>query len=73
MMNNAIKKFIKSNNMGVVEFAKRAGVHKSVISTLINDKRNFGRMTVENACKISKAMNCSVDSIYDDEVRDSEI
>lgn len=72
-MNRAIKKFISSNNIGIVEFAKKAGVHKSVISTLINDKRHFGKMTVENAYKISKAMNCSINSIYDEEVKNDDI
>lgn len=67
-MNDAIKKFISSNRVGVVDFANKAGVSKSVISTLINEKRDFRKMTVENAYKISKVMNCSINEIYEKEV-----
>lgn len=72
-MNTAIKRFINSKNIGIVAFAKKAGVHKSVISTLMNDKRDFKKMTVENAYKISKAMNCSINSIYENEVKKDDI
>ena len=72
-MNKAIKRFVNSKNIGVVDFAKKAGVHKSVISTLINDKRDFKKMTVENAYKISKVMNCSINSIYEEEGKQGDI
>ena len=72
-MNKAIKQFITSSNLGVVDFAKKAGVHKSVISTLINDKRDFKKMTVENAYKISKAMDCSINKIYEEEGKENDI
>lgn len=64
-MNSTIKQFANSEKIGVVDFARKAGVHKSVISTLLNDKRDFKKMTVENAYRISKVMECSINSIYE--------
>ncbi|MCR6515335.1 helix-turn-helix transcriptional regulator [Clostridium sp. LY3-2] len=66
-MNKPIKKYIAENKIGIVGFAKKADICKSAISDLVNDKRDFRKMTVENAYKISKAMNSSINNIYEEE------
>ena len=60
MSNTKLKCALLYAEKTVAELAKETGIHEQTVRRAVNDKN----VTVNNALKIAKALNCSVEDIF---------
>ncbi len=60
MSNTKLKCAIVYAEKSVAELAKETGIHEQTVRRAINNKN----VTVSNAIKIAKALNCKVEDIF---------
>jgi transcriptional regulator with XRE-family HTH domain len=53
-----LKELRKQADLTQVELAKRTGIARTIISSYDTGRRDVRNMTLENALKISSALNC---------------
>ncbi len=61
----SFKELMKEKNTGVTNLAKVSGVPRTTISGIANEATPFERVTVSNALAISKAMDMTIEEVYD--------
>ena len=61
MSNTKLKCAIVYAEISVADLAKKTGIHEQTVRRAINNKN----VTVNNAIKIAKALNCKVEDIFE--------
>lgn len=63
-MRELLEKYLKSRGISVVEFAQEAEVSKTTIYDLLKGEKDATKIYANQAIKIAKAMNISVEELY---------
>ena len=63
-MRELLEKYLKARGISVVEFAQEAEVSKTTIYDLLKGEKDATKIYANQAIKIAKAMNISVEELY---------
>lgn len=60
-----LKQLRKAAGLTQVQLAKRTGIARTIISSYETGRRDVNNMTLENALRISRALNCHPSDLTD--------
>lgn len=64
-LKGGLKVVLKEKGISVAELTRKIGTSRSMISDIVNGKNQFRNASVENCIKMAKALDMTVEELYD--------
>ena len=65
-LKGGLKVVLKEKGVSVAELTRKIGTSRSMISDIVNGKNQFRNASVENCIKMAKALDMTVEELYDE-------